>query len=67
MISITLKYRVVIYPFKMRFSESNFEKFKSMMHPKLKANIHKFKKDGYYFFHLTTAAENGIEMEQIRK
>ena len=33
----------------MRFSESTFKKFKSMIHPKLKANIHKFKKDSYYF------------------
>ena len=32
----------------MRFSESVYQKFKSIIHPKLKANIHKFKKDGYY-------------------
>ena len=50
MISITLQYRVVNYPFKMRFSESTYKKFESIIHPKLKANIHKFKKDGYYFF-----------------
>ena len=49
MISINLQYRVITYPFKMRFSENTHKKFKSMIHPKLKANIHKFKKGGYYF------------------
>ena len=34
----------------MRFSECDYKKFKSMIHPKLKANIQKFKKEGYYFF-----------------
>ena len=50
MISITFKYRVVTFPYKMRISESTYKKFESIIHPKLKANIHKFKKDGYYFF-----------------
>ena len=49
MISISLKYRVITYPFKIRFSENTYKKFKSIIHPKLKANIHKFKKDGYYY------------------
>ena len=43
------KYRVVTYPFKIRSSEKTYKKFKNMMHPKLVANIHKYKKDGYYF------------------
>ena len=34
----------------MRFSEHDYKKFKSMIHPKLKANIQKFKKDDYYIF-----------------
>ena len=49
MISILVQYRVVTYPFKMRFSESTYRKFQSIIHPKLKANMHKFEKDGYYF------------------
>ena len=67
MISITFKYRVVTFPYKMRISESTYKKFESIIHPKLKANIHEFKKDGYYFFPSSTTAENEIEMEQIRK
>ena len=43
------KSRVVTYPLKMRFSEKTFKKFKNMMHPKLVAKIHKFKKGSYYF------------------
>ena len=31
----------------MKFSEEIYQKFKNIMHPKLRANIHKFEKDGY--------------------
>ena len=32
----------------MKFSEEIYQKFKNIMYPKLRANIHKFEKDAYY-------------------
>ena len=32
----------------MRFSEEIYQKFKNIIHPKIKANMQKFEKGGYY-------------------
>ena len=41
---------IIFYPSNMRFSEEKYERMKSIIHPKLRKNIDKFKIDGYYVF-----------------
>ena len=41
---------IISFPSEMRFSEETYKRLKSIIHPKLRKNIKKFKIDGYDIF-----------------